>query len=208
MLSKSLNYSFELEGTALKFVLLYKKQPLSMARNILGLALLTFVMSSFAVQFFVATNGAPDDFPSVIFPPPFFAVAPILIIWMAGFLFEGFDLLWQLVGREVVKIEDNRISIRHEVLGLGFTRTIPFAKIDAVFLSRYKSASLLYTLFHRGLWFFNFEHGRIGVNSGKTWFGRINTVRFGSILDDSEAREIIAVIHKRFPQYKHPSKLK
>jgi hypothetical protein len=204
VLSTSLNYTFEEEGSALRLILPYKKHGLEIVISLMRLVVYLFVFSNFLFGYFSSFMLGFADMVSAVYVI-FIAVH---LIWMAAFLFEAFDLLWKLVGREVVKIENDSISVRHEVFGIGFASKLSSARIDAVFLSRYSKKSFLYILFHRGLWFFDFGHGKIGVNSGKTWFGRIKTLRLGSILDGVEAKEIVATIHRRFPHYKRQPKQK
>jgi hypothetical protein len=202
--SNSLNYSFEEDGVALRLTLPYKKHGLEIAISLMRLLFYLFVFSNFLFGYFSSVIPSFAD----IVAPAYVILITLHLIWLVAFLFEVFDLLWKLLGREIVRIENASISIRHEVFGIGFVSKLSSARIGAVFLSRYSKKSLLYILFHRGLWFFDFGHGKIGVNSGKTWFGRIKTLRFGSILDGVEAKEIVATIHRRFPHYKRQPKQK
>ena len=50
----------------------------------------------------------------------------ILLTW----LWLLIELLWLLKGKEVIEVTNDYISIRHQVLGLGFSKKIHAAKID------------------------------------------------------------------------------
>jgi hypothetical protein len=203
MLSNSPNYTFEDSGKTLRLVMPYKGLWLEIVFQILATLLLgTLFVGSLA--------GIVDSSASLISSGPLPIGIWILfsVGWLISFSVSGFDLLWNLRGYEVIEINKNYITIQHQIFGKGYARKLSAPRIDAVFLSQYKVDAISLVLFKRGLRFFDFGHGKIGVNSGKTWFGRIKTFRFGSILDDIEAKEIVAAIHKRFPHYKGQSNQK
>ncbi len=131
-------------------------------------------------------------------------VISIIVVITFLFLVVAFlliELLWLLKGEEVIEVAEDHISIRHQILGLGFSKKIQADKIDFVFVSRQKFDFVDDLLSIRQIRFLNFRKGKIAVNSGKIFLGGINTFRFGSVLNDIEAKQIITIIHSKFPQY-------
>jgi hypothetical protein len=114
------------------------------------------------------------------------------------------DMLWLLLGKEVVEVNKNRIVINHQVFGIS----LPFSKfyeaknINGVFFSQkdHVEPTILY-IYIRGINFLNFSLGKIVINSGSTFLGFTDIARFGSSLEDWEAQDILRTIHVKFPRY-------
>lgn len=202
MLSLSTNYTVEDFGTGLRLELRYRKQWLELARNIFVLVvLLTFLVTfPFGPFMLFEEGGLFDPFP--------FSIVRIVntVILLVIALSISVETLWQLIGREIIEITAGQIVIRHQIFGIGFNRKFKADQIDAVFVSRHKDnwATSLFTL--RESRFLLFRRGRVAVNSGKTLFGEVRTFRFGSILEEAEAKQIVEAIHLRFPQYKYKAR--
>ncbi len=127
-----------------------------------------------------------------------------LVFWISFLL----ELLWLLKGEEVIEVAEDYISIKHQILGLSRSKIINADKIDFIFVSNQKIDFVDDVLSsNRRNRFFDFRKGKIAINSGKNFLGSPNTFRFGSVLNDVDAKQIVAVIHRRFPQYK-PGKSK
>lgn len=97
----------------------------------------------------------------------------------------------------------NRIVIKHQVLGLGLARKFSLNRVNGVFVSRQDNSDLNYYLDSKELKFFflSFKQGKVAINYGKTILGGINTIRFGASLHEGEAKQMVKLIHEKFPQY-------
>jgi len=131
-----------------------------------------------------------------------------LVVLLYIIISAWIEIVWRFAGKEIVEVSKNRVSIRHQILKFGITKSFRTEKIPCIFISRYKDnvsiAALVISLKERRL--SSFDRGKLAFNYGKNYFGGRNTVRFGSILDVEEAKQIIATIHHKFPQYKCPEK--
>ncbi len=116
------------------------------------------------------------------------------------------ELFWLLMGKEVIEVSVDAILKRHRILGFGILKKYQANKIDGLFVSQKKNNWWLSPHFGRHYGFFWFKSGKIALNSGKWFLFGVKTFRFGSILERAEARKIVALIHKRFPQYKYKIK--
>jgi len=136
-----------------------------------------------------------------IYPTPMISL-PFALILILISVFMVLELLWLLLGLEVVEVGSNHIVIKHQVLGLGFTRKFSSKRVKGVFVSR-QDSDLNYYLDTKEFKFFflSFKRGKVAINHGETIFGGINTIRFGANLDEGEAKQIVKLIHEKFPQY-------
>ena len=116
------------------------------------------------------------------------------------------ELLWFLIGQEIVEINDSQIVVKHQIIGIGISKIFHANDIDCVFVSHEKNDWLAYT--SKGIKFFSFKKGMIAINCGKTVLGSTRTFRFGAILNEREAKQIVAIIHQRFPKYRYRTPLR
>jgi hypothetical protein len=121
---------------------------------------------------------------------------------IGGFLaYLGFLLLLGLsyfIGTERVEINRSGIYIEHRTVQIPlFRHWFEKKRIQGLFISK---------VFDQIDWprteYQQFKTGRIGFNIEKTFWGQINTIRFGSALNEDRAREILALIFERFPEYR------
>jgi hypothetical protein len=192
----SRHYSVEELGTSLKLVFPYRKEWLAIIGSIVSL-LLIGAWLSVVIAVFAQLVSPPETVGSVQLVP-----CLVGLVFLAIPLLYMIDLLWLLIGKEVIEISDDGIIVRHQVLGLGIARKFHASKINSLFVSRVKTdqlARLLLRSNHPG--YLNFKLGKVAFNCGRTIWGEVKTFRFGTILDEEEARQVVSVIHKRFPQY-------
>ena len=143
-------------------------------------------------------------------------ISPFVYLWLllviSVSLFIGIsacvDIFFRLNGKEIVKINENSISVRHQILSYGITKTFSAENISCIFISRHEERKSIFNLVGslKDRRFSNFDHGKVAFNVGKTYFGIINTVRFGSILTSDEAKQVVVTIYRKFPKYKCPEK--
>jgi hypothetical protein len=131
---------------------------------------------------------------------------PFALLLMFLSVLVVLELLWLLIGLEVVEVDGNNIVIKHQVLGFGITRKLSLNKVNGVFVSRHynkdwNNLSDYLASRESRLFFFSFTQGKVAINYGQTVLGGINTIRFGSNLDEGEAKQIVKLIHEKFPQY-------
>lgn len=141
---------------------------------------------------------------------------PIVTVWMLLFVSilcfilipAWIDVLWRIVGKEVVEINEGHIAIRHQVLFIRITKTFRTPETTCIVLSNHKEdkdiGALLIALKDRRL--SSFERGKLAFNYGKTYAGRTHYVRFGPSLDREEMIEVADIIYQKFPQYKCSAK--
>ncbi len=115
------------------------------------------------------------------------------------------ELLWQLLGKEVLEISDDGVVIAHQILGIGPSKHLAAGKIDSLFVPQLPIGWSALGM-RRDYRFFNFNRGRVALNGGKTLLGQPVTYRFGTGLDEGEAAQVVAQILSRFPQYRAESR--
>jgi predicted DNA-binding WGR domain protein len=128
---------------------------------------------------------------------------PFALILILVSVLMVLELPWLLLGLEIVEVSGNHIVIKHQVLGFGITKKFSLNRVNGVFVSRQDNSDVNYYFDAKELKFFflSFKQGKVAVNYGKTILGGINTIRFGANLDEGEAKQIVKLIHEKFPQY-------
>jgi hypothetical protein len=116
----------------------------------------------------------------------------LFVIWLLVGYLGWSGLLWQINGKDTLEINDRHIRFRRTFSGLGLWRSYNADDIQNFRAEPSPpSLTLLFQVRHRGIsneplvFTFQSKHIRLGVN-----------------LDESEARQIVALIHQRFPQYR------
>ena len=113
-----------------------------------------------------------------------------LIVWSVLGIFVIYPLAWQLFGREEVQITNQFIKISKVVFGFKRSKEYPGNQINDLRLTP-----------------FDKNDPRNGTNLGSIYFNydartTFKYVTFAGSVDDAEARQIIAEIQQKFPQYK------
>ena len=121
--------------------------------------------------------------------PVLFLVA-WLIMWTLGGLLVIAALFWSLFGMERVAVTGGSITIRREVVGIGFSR-----EYDLGHATNLRVAPDSFNMFdpRAGLRFWGVGGGPIAFDYGSS------TVRFANGLDEAEASRIVARISSRHP---------
>ena len=60
-----------------------------------------------------------------------------LVFWFLGWVFVAFAWFWMALGKEIVVVDDHRLSIRMDISGMGWTRTFLLSDI-----TRFRAAGL------------------------------------------------------------------
>ncbi len=136
-----------------------------------------------------ALNGTIDR-PGLIFPAIF------LVVWLSAWTVGGFlvvyAFLWQLVGKEILEVSPQSVTVRRRIL--GFNRSKEYL---AEHISGLRVTPLPTTAFGiraNGFW---------GMTAGPLTFDYgAKTFRVASGAEEAEAKQIIAAIQQRFPQYR------
>jgi hypothetical protein len=174
----SKNYTAQKSETSLKFYISFRKYW----------EIISYLIIGFLVLFGVIISQLLKDSPNLLI---------IVLLWFSPLIiFYLIEILWLLIGREVVEVNRDHIIIRHQILGLGISSRYDAKNIQGVFISQKHGEPTL-----RGIKFLNFKIGKIAINYGTSLFGEVNTLRFGSNLEDWEVRDIVAAIHEKFPRY-------
>ena len=122
----------------------------------------------------------------------------IILLFLAILIIE---ILWQLIGKEVVYISDESITISHQIFGLGITNIHHADEISGIYVSNQTDLWQSFWI-NRRYKFWNYKRGRISINCGKYILGGVITDRFGSILDEEGSHHLVSIIISRFPKYK------
>jgi hypothetical protein len=148
-----------------------------------------FLMMSCGVAFAVI-QGDQAQQPQPGQPPP---LGPEGLIFLSIFSLVflaalGLPWVWNIFGREVITVTEEYLSIRHEVLGIGRSRIFDLEHIQTL---RY--AAPVFDYWQVMYAFYGFGQGSIAFDYGA------KTFRFGSNIDEPEAKVLIETIKQRFP---------
>jgi hypothetical protein len=117
-----------------------------------------------------------------------------LLVMLVLALISAISILsWLLFGVEVIKVDHAGIKTRRQVFGRGRTRDY-----EGDHIRRLRAAPMVYaTTYHN-----NFTWEYLGLAGGQIAFDYgAKTTRFGSGLDEAEARMIVDAITQRFHRY-------
>ncbi|GIK66910.1 MAG: hypothetical protein BroJett018_47040 [Chloroflexota bacterium] len=114
-------------------------------------------------------------------------------IWTLGGTSVLLSVLWQFMGVETIRVNQDDLWVRRQILGVGRSKLYDVQYIHA--LRVVPSEPYLFRRRQNPYpqWFFN--SGTLAFDYGA------KTYRIGSDLEEAEAREILASIQSRFPQY-------
>jgi hypothetical protein len=124
---------------------------------------------------------------------------PVIGIFMVAIVYL-FDAFWR---QEKVTITSRSIYIEHCSFGFSSVgKRYSVNQIQGLFISSVFDELPKY----RGDEHSEYYRGRIGFNIDKKFWGSRITIRFGSCLEQDEARQILQVIFEHFPQYQRKPK--
>jgi hypothetical protein len=155
-----------------------------------GIWLLYWACVGFAVlAWLIVGNGGSDE-------PPLLFIAIALVWWIVCGIFGNFAFLWQLLGRETIDITDYSITIKRTVLGIGSAKEYSAEYIKDLRLMPTELDDLFGWLSWERMW------SRWGIETGTIAFDYgAQTFKIGAGLDEAEAKQIILIIQRRYPQY-------
>ena len=110
------------------------------------------------------------------------------VMWTIGGGFAIYIFLWSLVGRELILLSASRLSLKHDVLGLGRLREYEVTHVSDL---RVSPSTYNPFDFRSGLRFWGIGGGVIAFDHGAA------TVRFGAALEEGEAKSIVARMQSR-----------
>lgn len=115
-----------------------------------------------------------------------------LIIWMVIGTSALYIWLWNLLGKEVVVINNSGLVIKHEIFGYGRKK-----EYESMYIKNIRVSPQPFNLFNfsSGLQAWGIGGGFIAFDYGA------KTYRFGASIDEAEAYQIVERIKKRFPIY-------
>jgi hypothetical protein len=111
-------------------------------------------------------------------------VAAVLLFWGTGALITLFDSVW---GRDVVVVNPDGLTLRHEIRGMGRDRTYAFSEIGNLRVAP-PLPDVVTVIAPLGM--FRKGNGRIAFDYGDA------TIRFGGV-DEAEAQAIVERLRKR-----------
>jgi hypothetical protein len=175
-------YKIEKTDSSINLIIPYQKYWVL----IFFLSLGFFILLGIVVSSFVESDL------NVVLPLIFFCFVPFAILIFI-------ELIWLLIGKEVIEVNKDCIVIKHQIIGFGLSRKLISNKINGVFVARQNNYGE--PAYFKEIKFVNFSIGKVAINYGKTIFGGVNTIRFGSNLSEGEAKQIVGIIHESFPCY-------
>jgi hypothetical protein len=187
----SAHYSFETIGSTYRFVFPYRKEWFHIISYLVSVVVLLVVILPSSGLVLLSSGQTDLNLGFILFGVFLLVIGGLVLV----------ELLWQLAGREVAEIGDDAVVLKHQILGLGPSKKFPAEKISGLAVSQ-DNRWASYWLSGRDYRFFNFKRGRVALNSGKSLLGQPVTYRFGTILTDDEAAQVVGLIVGRFPQYK------
>lgn len=113
-----------------------------------------------------------------------------LTIWTIGGLTVVLSLLWNFLGRETIEIDQQTLSLRYAILGIGFTRRYRLADCTRLRVSSTPPVSAWNGRSRQSLLG---ESGTLSVSYGP------RTVRFARDMDEAEATQLADKLRARFP---------
>lgn len=119
-----------------------------------------------------------------------FAVA-WLVGWTLGGGFALYIWLWNLIGREIIEIDSESLRIKRAVGSVGPLREFSLGHVRAL---RVAPVGFSPFDFASGMRFWGVGGGSIAFDYGA------KTYRFGSALDEAEAKQVLARIGDRLPR--------
>ncbi len=115
-----------------------------------------------------------------------------LLAWTVGGAWVVTWLLWTIGGREVLILGTGRLSIRREVFGIGFSREYDLSQVRDLRIAPPRARA----------------RGNGDMNQGGLCFDYgAKTIRFGSGVDEAEARQLIQAMQSRIPSLQASSSL-
>jgi hypothetical protein len=114
-------------------------------------------------------------------------------IWTVGGAFTIYAFLWQLAGKEIVEVSLQSITTSRQVLGFSRPKEYLAEHIKDL---RVAPPGNGWFGWPRATSFWGLSGGSVAFDYGA------RTFRFGSGADEAEAKQIIAAIQQRFPQYR------
>ena len=123
------------------------------------------------------------------------AAAMFIIFWLGGWIVGGclvaYVWLWSLVGKEVIIVGNQHLTIKRDVLGFGRVKRYESSSISNVRLSPE----------HLTMWDVRSNLRFWGIGGGNAAFDYgSSTIRIGNGVDESEASTIVDEVADRLPK--------
>lgn len=124
-------------------------------------------------------------------------ISGFLLFWLAGWTVGGgfaiYTFLWQVAGKEVIEVNSGGITIANKIFSFSRPKEYDAQYIKDLRVSQ--PANSMWSPWGHAGQFWGRGQGIIAFDYGA------KTNRFGSGLDEAEAKMIIAEITQRYPQY-------
>lgn len=122
-------------------------------------------------------------------PPPTAFLALWLVGWTAGGAWAMYSLIWLVLGREIVELDGRSLALRREPMGIP-----PRKQYDVLHVRNLRVVPFDGSVWAKSDPFVGMRSGPLAFDYGA------KTIRFGSGVDEAEARVILASIRTRFPE--------
>ena len=154
-----------------------------------GLGVVFFIISGVIILGGLVTNS--DGFEG-----PIFLLVILIIFWTVAGGLMIYQFAWQISGKEVIEITTQSIIISRVVLSLRTPKEFSSEYIKDLRASTSNVDLNPYLVGYSGFYGWRYELGSLAFDYGS------RTFRFGSGIEEAEARQIIAEIQQKYPQYK------
>jgi hypothetical protein len=111
------------------------------------------------------------------------------VVWTVGGVLALYAWLWQVIGKETVTMRGTTLSTRREIRGFGFGKDYDLMQINDLRLGQDKFDPMDIT---SALQLWGIGGGVIAFESGG------KTRRFGTGLDEAEAKQVLESLKRRF----------
>jgi hypothetical protein len=193
-------YAIEDSGTSLKIIIPSRKHWLGilfLAYWLIGWAFGEIAVGEFLLAGLIGVPLGKLSELSGVEPAVCSGVGLFLLAWFGGWTVGGalviYTFLWQLTGKEIVEVSHLSITVSRQVF--GFSRPKEYLAEHVKNLRVASPAGDGWFGRPRATGFWGLSDGSIVFNY------RARLFRFGSGADGAEAKQIIAAIRQRFPQY-------
>jgi len=189
--SGSGNYTFETVGATYRFVVPVRKDWLRIGISVLAVVFVVWIVWPSDWGLLAGDNVQAANLVLLV----------VIGVIIFGLVLQLLEIVWQLLGREVLEVSDDAVIVRHQVLAIGPSRKVPADKVTGLAVASTQGGRSGWNT-RRDYQFLSFRYGRIVVSGGKGVLRQTATVRFGTGLDEGEAQQVVDLILNRFPQYK------
>jgi hypothetical protein len=194
MYSATGRYTVEDMGTTLRFEMRCRKNWLEI--GVIGIEIM--VLIGVLYLSWITSRG---DLANYVLSSTYTIIS--IAFDLIAFVYVLSDGLWQIVGKEVAEVDNDYFTIRHLIFGRGVSMKLEAQKVNNASVTFQEKNWKNSVLSRKLSGFLSFKSGNITLSYGKSRLSMLKNARFGAILEEAEARQVVGMIVGRFPQYQY-----